>query len=236
LRLSSLLRAALVVACTAASCPAACLAARPFVTDDARIVDTGGCQIESFYKRQHRQAEEEFWFLPACTPKGPVELTLGGLKLDNANEGTSSAAIAQAKTLLRELRPNDFGLALTLGAARVNTVDPALARGWSPYLNAIASLSLPQDRAVIHANLGSIRDRTISRTRLTWGIGAEIPIGGRLFGIVETYGQDGDRPSQQIGLRYWVVPNRFQVDGTLGAQSCEPRTRTWTSLGIRVLF
>lgn len=229
-----------MVACAAGCCPAACLAARPFVTDDARIVDTGGCQIESFYKRQHRQPEEEFWFLPGCTPawtpRGNVELTLGGLKLDNADEGTSSTAIAQAKTLLRELRTNDFGLALTLGAVRVNPADPALARGWSPYLNAIGSLSLLDDGAVIHANLGSIRDRTVSRTRLTWGIGAEIPIGGRLYGIVETYGQEGDRPSQQIGLRYWIVPNRFQVDGTLGSQSGEPRSRTWTSLGIRALF
>jgi len=216
--------------------PAACLAARPFVTDDARIVDTGGCQIESFVKHQRHQPENEFWFLPACTPKGPVELTLGGLKIDNADDGTASAAIAQAKTLLRELRTNDFGLALTLGALRVNPVDPALARGWSPFFNAIASVSLLDDRAIIHANLGGIQDRVVSRTRGTWGVGAEIPIAGRLFGIAETYGQEGDRPNRQVGLRYWVVPNRLQVDGTLGHQPGEPQSRSWTSLGIRALF
>lgn len=209
-------------------------AARPFVTDDARIVDTGGCQIESFVKRQRRHREDEIGFLPGCTPVGPVELTLGGLRVDNADEGTSSTAIAQGKTLLRELRTNDFGLALTLGAARFNTIDPALARGWSPYVNVIGSLSVLDDAAIIHANAGSIRDRVMSQTRATWGLGAEIALTTRLIAIVEGYGQEAEGPSRQIGLRFWVVPNRFQVDGTLGSQSGVPRT--WTSLGIRALF
>ena len=211
-------------------------AARPFVTDDARIVDTGGCQIESFVKHQRRHREDEFWFLPGCTPVGQVELTLGGIRTDNATEGISSTAIAQAKTLLRTLRTNDFGLALTLGAARLNTIDPALARGWSPYVNAIGSLSVLDDAAVIHANAGSIRDRVMSRTRATWGLGAEIALTSRLFAIVEGYGQEAERPSRQVGLRFWVMPNRFQIDCTVGAQPGEPRSNRWTSVGIRALF
>ena len=209
-------------------------AARPFVTDDARIVDTGGCQIESFVKRQRRHREDEIWFLPGCTPVGPVELTLGGIRTDNANAGTSSTAIAQAKTLLRTLRTNDFGLALTLGATRLNPIDPVQQAGWFPFLNVVGSLSMLDDNAIIHANLGSLRDRGLSRTRHTWGLGAEIVLNPRLYGIVEAYGQEADRPSRQVGLRFWVVPNRFQVDGTLGSQSGVPRT--WTSLGIRALF
>src|SRR5437868_6694755 len=43
-------------------------AARPFFTDDARIVEH--CQIESFYKEQRRSAGSEFWFLPACKAFG----------------------------------------------------------------------------------------------------------------------------------------------------------------------
>ena len=211
-------------------------AARPFVTDDARIVDPGGCQIESFVKHQRRHQEDEVWFLPGCTLVGPVELTLGGIRTDNANAGTSRSAIAQGKTLLRELRTNDFGLALTLGAARFNTIDPALARGWSPYVNVIGSLSVLDDAAIIHANAGSIRDRVMSRTRATWGLGAEIALTSRLFAIVEGYGQEAERPSRQVGLRFWVVPNRFQIDCTLGSQPGEPHSHSWTSVGIRALF
>lgn len=211
-------------------------AARPFVTDDARIVDTGGCQIESFVKRQRRHQENEIWFLPGCAPVGQVELTLGGFRTDNADAGTSSTAIAQAKTLLRTLRTNDFGLALTLGAARLNSIDPVQQAGWSPFLNVVGSLSVLDDRAVLHANVGSLRDRGLSRTRHTWGLGAEILLSPRFSGIVETYGQEAERPSRQVGLRFWVVPNRFQIDGTLGAQSGQPHSRAWTSIGFRALF
>ena len=45
-------------------------AARPFVTDDARVVDPQGCQVETFYKRQREFREQEFWILPACNPWG----------------------------------------------------------------------------------------------------------------------------------------------------------------------
>jgi hypothetical protein len=225
--------AAAIVTCAHS---AATHAARPFVTDDARIVDTGSCQIESFAKHHRRRPENEVWLLPGCTPVGPVELTLGGFRTDNADAGTSSSSIAQAKTLLRELRTNDFGLALTLGAVRFNTIDPALARGWSPYVNAIGSLSVLDDAAVIHANVGSIRDRVISRTRATWGLGAEIALTSRLIAIIEGYGQEAERPSRQVGLRFWVVPNRFQIDCTLGSQPGEPDSHSWTSVGIRALF
>ena len=50
-------------------------AARPFVTDDARIVDH--CQVETFYKEQRNYSGSEFWFLPACNPFG-FEITIGG--------------------------------------------------------------------------------------------------------------------------------------------------------------
>jgi len=211
-------------------------AARPFVTDDARIVDAGGCQIESFLKRQRHFSENEFWFVPGCSPAGPVELTLGGTRTDNAAEGTSSSVFAQAKTLLRTLRPNDYGLAVTLGEARLNPVDPARRERWSPYLNLIASVSLMNDRTVIHANIGALRDPATGMTRQSWGLGAEFAATSRVYVIAEAYGQEGDRPSGQFGLRFWVVPNRLQIDGTLGAQAGQSPARAWTSFGVRILF
>src|SRR2546423_1115150 len=58
------------------------LAARPFVTDDAQIVDQGHCQLETFYKKQHAYSGSEFWFLPACNPsfvplENGLEITVG---------------------------------------------------------------------------------------------------------------------------------------------------------------
>src|SRR5436190_8741194 len=80
-------------------------AARPFFTDDARVVDKGHCQLESFYKEQRSYSGSEFWFLPACNPLG-LELTVGG----NRIEGERST-IFQAKRVFKGLQTNGFGLA-----------------------------------------------------------------------------------------------------------------------------
>lgn len=210
-------------------CSSAVQAARPFVTDDARTVEPGGCQIETFSKQQLRTRESEFWFLPACNPLGNLEMTLGAINASDA-PGSSRTLLVQGKTLLRPLQTNDFGLAMSVGALETTSAAP-VAR-LSPYLNMIASLSLRHDALVLHANAGALDDRPASRTRGTWGWGAEILLNPRLFGIAETYGQAGERPSKHAGLRYWIEPNRFQVDATAGTQ----RGRTWISMGIRLLF
>ena len=211
-------------------------AARPFNTDDARVVDPGGCQIETFVKNQRKFGEREAWFLPGCNPGGNLELTFGGLNIRNDAEGRASAVIAQGKTLLRPLQTNDYGVALTMGAVRQRPFAADPASYWSPFFNLISSLSLQDDLVVIHANAGALDDRNTTVLRPTWGLGSEILIAPKLYAIVETYGQRGEKASQQIGLRYWIVPNRLQVDGTLGSQRSGPPARDWMSLGLRILF
>jgi hypothetical protein len=203
-------------------------AARPFVTDDARTVDRGGYQIETFYKEQRAYSGSEFWFLPACNPFG-VELTAGG----NRIEGERSLVL-QAKTLLKPLATNGSGYALTLGTFYINPQHGGNV--WSPYVNAIGSFSFLDDRAVVHANLGAIHDRVAGLERATWGIGLEaLLVGPKLYGILETYGQHADKPTRHGGLRYWIVPNQVQVDSTLGEQKSEPVRRFYT-IGLRLLF
>jgi len=94
-------------------CGEQALAARPFNTDDARVVDPDGSQIETFVKRQHTVGEREFWFLPAhnfsALGGGRVELTLGGIWVRSEPLGDSRAVVAQAKTLLKALEPNGMG-------------------------------------------------------------------------------------------------------------------------------
>src|SRR5690349_6291085 len=114
-----------------------CHAARPFNTDDARTVDPGGCQIETFYKEQRAYSGHEFWFLPACNRLG-VEMTLGGNRIEGENN-----LILQGKKLLKPLDPNGYGLAVSAGYF-----------GGDYYLNGIASLAFFEERSVIHGNLG----------------------------------------------------------------------------------
>ena len=202
--------------------------ARPFVTDDARVVDRGGCQIETFYKEQRKYSGSEFWFMPACNPFG-LELTAGA----NRIEGEGSLVL-QAKTLIKPLETNGSGYALTLGTFYSNP--QAGSNFWSPYVNGIASFSFLDDRAVVHANLGAIRDGDIDRDRATWGIGLEaLLVAPRLYGILESFGQSYDKPTLHAGLRYWIVPNKVQVDSTVGNQNGDPPQRFY-SVGLRLLF
>jgi len=197
-------------------------AARPFVTDDARIVDKGGCQVESFYKKQETYSGSEFWLLPACNPFG-IELTVGG----NRIEGDDSL-ILQAKALLKPLVTNGIGFAVS-----------AASYGGNPYLNGIASASFFDDRAVVHVNAGAIRDRAADMTRGTWGLGLEaLILAPRVYGIAEAYGSKGERPTLHYGLRFWIVPNRFQVDATHGErrESDTAPAQRFNSVGLRILW
>lgn len=209
-------------------------AARPFVTDDARIVDPGGCQIETFSKRQSRLNEREFWFLPACNPTGRVELTLGRIQVDGNTPGDNRANLVQAKMLVKPLVTNGSGYAFSVGATRVTPFQAPHAT--NPYLNAIGSFSFADDRVVVHANLGAVADRQLDMTRGTWGLGAEVALNRRLYGIVEGYGQRADKPTRHIGLRVWIVPDRVQVDATVGRQNSGPPERAFRTVGLRILF
>ena len=193
--------------------PPLCEAARPFNTDDARTVDPGGCQIETFYKEQRAYSGSEFWFLPACNRLG-VEWTVGGNRIEGERN-----LILQAKKLLKPLETGGFGLAISGGSF-----------GGDAYVNGIASFSFLDDWSVIHSNLGYFENRP------TWGIGLEqLVLPPRLYGILEMYGERGEKPTLHGGVRLWLIPNRLQVDSTYGTQQSDPVRRFFT-VGLRFLF
>jgi hypothetical protein len=189
-------------------------AARPFFTDDARVVDKGHCQVETFYKEQRTYAGSEFWFLPACNPLG-FEITAGGNRIEGERN-----EILQTKFLLKPLETNGVGYAFSLGEF-----------GGDPYFNAIGSASFLNDRAVVHANLGSFRDGGG-----TWGLGLEALLAApRVYGIFEAFGQHRETPTYHYGIRFWVIPNRFQIDTTRGDQAGAGARRFYT-VGLRFIF
>jgi hypothetical protein len=210
-------------------------AGRPFVTDDARVVDPQGCQVEIFYKRQREFRESEFGVVPACNPWGRVELSLGGTRVDSSQAGDSRTLSLQAKTLLVPLETNGAGFAFTLGVAQVSPSQSP--RVWNPSINGIGGFSFFDDRIVLHANLGAQRDNQLHLTRGTWGVAAEVLlVAPRLYGILESYGQRLEKPTLQGGVRVWVVPNQVQVDATVGSQHATPFDRRFATLGLRLLW
>jgi hypothetical protein len=208
-------------------------AARPMVTDDARLVDAGACQLEA-WQRVNRGSRER-WAFPACNPTGKLEVTLGGNDLPDGSGGRANDYVVQGKMLFRGLETNGYGFGLAAGAYFHGDPAPGQGQLKSAYFYVPISKSWLGDQLVVHVNLGAQSDRDAGTHPWTWGVGAESSLTSRLILIAESYGDGHARPSYQAGLRFWIVPNRFQVDATLGAQPGETTAPRWFSIGVRLV-
>lgn len=207
------------------------LAARPFVTDDARLTNAGNCQLES-WARIYPESRE-LWALPACNPTGNLEFTFGAGGAHTHGQPASSDFVFQLKTLLKPLERNDWGVGLAAGKVQHPGVNPGPNQLGNHYAYVPLSMSLADDSIIIHGNLGWLHDKESRKESMTWGLGSEVVMNPRLLGILEVFGDERARPFAQIGVRYSIVPNLFQIDATLGRQLDGIREHRWISFGIR---
>ncbi len=207
------------------------LAARPFVTDDARLTNAGQCQLESWTRRYHNSTE--FWALPACNPFGNFEVSLGTGVAYDAQDIRSQDYIIQGKTLFRQLKTDDWGWGLAFGHVKHPAINPGPNLLGNTYGYIPMSRSFKQDDIIVHANVGWLKDKATGQNRMTWGLGSELKVSSRLTGIAEAFGDHTTSPYFQAGFRYAVRPDLFQVDLTLGRQQHGSSDSRWLSFGIR---
>lgn len=203
-------------------------AARPMVTDDARVVDPKACQVETWVRRN--QGSTEFWAIPACNFTGNLELSMGGARTrpDGGGAGTTDQLV-QGKTVFRPMASNGWGWGLVLGTYG----HPGVGREWYGYLP--ASVSFADDAVVLHTNLGWQRDPETRRDNATWGLGSETRLGGGSWLVAETFGQQHGKAIFQVGVRHWIVPDHVQVDITYGNRWSGGTDARWISVGLRLL-
>ena len=216
---SALLSAALLAGSTAH-------AARPMITDDARIVDAKACQLESWVKKNPDSTE--FWALPACNFTGNLELTLGGASTREAGSAKTTDVVMQGKTLFKTMDTNGWGIGLAVRTVRHPQAD---TRDWYAYVP--TSFSFRDDAVVVHTNVGWLREGEPRHNRLTWGLGTEAQLTERTWLIAETFGQNQGKPFHQLGLRHWLVPDRIQLDATYGNRN--GGGERWFSIGLPLL-
>ncbi|MDR2508162.1 MAG: hypothetical protein LBD67_09275 [Candidatus Accumulibacter sp.] len=207
-------------------------AARPMMTDDARIVDPKSAQLETWVNKY--RSDVEYWALPAFNFTGNLELTLGGARTRGDTGIRTTDQTFQLKTLFNPLEPNKWAWGLVVG----NTRHPAAPAGASVsdlYAYIPASFSFRDDRFVLHANLGWLREKTTRRNLATWGIGSEARLNERSWFIAETFGQEREKPLYQIGFRLWLIPDRVQIDTTYGNRFGGGSEERWFSIGLRLL-
>ena len=202
------------LACTALIIPTCAFAARPFVTDDARLTTAGSCQLESWMRIY--PDSKELWALPACNPTGNLEFTVGGGRARHDDAPATSDYVFQAKTLFRPLETNDWGIGFAVGTIRHPEINPGPNMLGNTYAYIPLSVSLNDDKVILHANLGWLKDKASGQNNLSWGVGGEFKLHARLLGIAETFGDNRSMSYGQVGVRYSVRPDLFQVDATIG--------------------
>lgn len=207
-------------------------AARPFVTDDARLTNDNSCQLESWVR--HYKQSDEVWALPACNFGGNFEVTAGGGQAQSVGSEQTTDYVLQAKTLFRPLTVNDWGWGLAVGTVRHPSINPGPNLLGNSYFYLPASLSLMSDVVIVHSNVGMLRDTQTGLYSGTWGLGGEFKVTPRLLGIAEAFGDHRNKPYWQLGGRYAVVPDRVQVDATIGEQFVQGQSTRWISFGLRL--
>lgn len=208
-------------------------AARPFVTDDARLTTAGSCQLES-WTRIYRDYTE-YWALPACNPTGNLEFTAGGgvTKYNSPSPYGGGNYVFQLKTLYKELETNSYGIGLAAGTLSHPSSTPGSNDLGNYYAYIPYSVSFADDTLITHVNMGYTFDKASKNGRTLYGFGAEVNIMPRLMIIAETFGDTGGNPYWQSGLRFSIIPNLFQMDATLGQQFGNNISNRWISFGLR---
>jgi hypothetical protein len=204
------------------------------ITDDARVVDPKSCQVET-WSRWNRDSTE-LWALPACNPTGDFELTFGGARVrERGGDYAFTDHLAQVKTIFRPLEPDNWGVGLAVGTVRHPRRETA--RGWpgDAYFYVPVSIALNGDQWVVHLNGGAVHRRDDGRAMATWGFGHEIRLTPSVYLIPEIFRAERGRPFYQVGVRYWVVKNRVQVDATYGNRAVSDTGERWFSIGLRLL-
>ncbi len=207
-------------------------AARPFVTDDARLTTAGSCQLESWVRIY--PGSHEAWALPACNPGGNLEFTMGGGRARDDGATAVNDYVFQVKTLFRPLETNDWGWGLGAGTVRHPEITPGPNLLGNTYAYLPLSASFNNDQLVLHANLGWLRDRASGKDNMTWGMGAEFQTFPRFLAIAEIFGDNRHDPYWQVGGRFAIIPNLAQIDATVGQQFSGPTGGRWVSVGLRL--
>ncbi len=199
-------------------------AARPFNTDDARVVGKGQCQLETWVE-MHMNEKSEIWALPSCNLIWDTEITLGGMI------GLKSNSLQfQAKKLFVDAEKKDWGIGIAIGNIHNYLIGADSANDIYAYIP--ATFVFLDSKLAVHINVG-YNMQSFKDGIYTLGAGLEAQIINRLYFIGEVYHSRFEPVMYQIGLRTWLIQDLLQIDMTYGNAFNDDAG--FVSFGFRVL-
>jgi hypothetical protein len=232
-------------------------AVRPFVTDDARIIDVGQAEAETWLEAGRGGGRWDpapaFNVMSGYTFNDWLEVIIGGgFGREPDNDFTIGNPLIQPKILLRKATVNGPpGHAIGVGATFDTGTGSMHHRGSNYYLLGITSYRLDDDRFNVHTNYGLRLDKErggAQRVRPYWGLGLDVETFSPAHRfIIEAYAGDPLELNDplyagQLGVR-WLKSEYLNFDLTMGLMpELDARRRNtgsiegWIQLGIRFLF
>jgi hypothetical protein len=201
-------------------------AARPLLTDDARVIDDGGCQLESWVQRA--RGEQQAWALPACSAGAGSEWAAGAWRaIPRGSSETGS--VFQYKRVLKEMQPGGWGMAVTLGT---------LAQGGAlqPFINFPLTWLSAREALALHVNVGRAAQDGSVTAHWTRGLALEQRLSTDWWLIAEHHVPTGTSRLWQVGIRWWIWTDRLQLDATRGVLTMDQRNAPAISIGLRWVF
>jgi hypothetical protein len=205
-------------------------AGQPLVTDDAAILAPGTCQLEAWSHSMHDG--REVWAQPACNVTGNLELSVGAARAHRDAGEPANIVQLQAKSLLSARAGDAWSFGTVAGGAR----DTGAPRGASPfqtyYAKVLASWHSGTDLQ-IDINLGAANVYG-SGTFAVAGAALQYAVVTNVQLLAEAFRDEPGRAKYQVGLRYILIPDRFETYASYGNRFSGSFDQRSVIIGIRV--
>lgn len=218
-------------------CAAAChsvQAERSRLDDGVDMFERGDCEVEATWQRRTARGdapERESALRFGCGIGWSTELALVYARTRSAAARDHALGV-EGKTALRERADASLGWALAYGAGgeRVAATGP-----WrrSQHFIAVEVTLMPAAGWLAEAKLGTARLRSARHDTTLWSLGLEHGFSENIEVVAELSGDDRDRPSASVGLRYQIWPEHALLTLNYGVKMAPQRERR---VGLGVTF
>ena len=222
--------AARAIATLLALCWESAEAGAPLVTDDAAIVESKSCQLESWI--DFAQDARAYWAVPACNFTGHFELSVGGAAVDPDEAPSSSWYAVQAKAVFDQGGDGAWSVGAAGGVIR--DTGP-VANDASPntyYGKALLSL-YPSEVVEVDLNLGGSNVFGEGGT-VTAGAAVQYEVLPRTTILAEIFRDERGPGKFQVGARYAFEAMPIEAYASYGNRiDSAPGDTSWAIVGFR---